>query len=249
MREEPRTDQVRDAFAALTGSIDPHLRPPGVGSVRDTVHRRRQRRLIGVAAAAVAVATVVGLAQLPAMEQPAPVAAERPAPVRTSPPSAPQPPLAPPTRAPVSAGNGTDAADGPVATATSTPARAPGGQASVAPTARPPACASAVHVSRSAGNLVIIADPVCAGETIAVSWVTYEARADGSQRLFAHERLTLTAARHRITTTLRESPTCVGAWYVLRGDPSIPATIGAEDVEPFPGGTVVASQDGEICLS
>jgi hypothetical protein len=97
--------------------------------------------------------------------------------------------------------------------------------------------------------LVIVAGPVCAGDEIAISWVTYETQRDGSQNLFASDRLTLTAARPRATATLRESPKCVGPWYVLRADPPIPSTLPADVVEPFPSGTIVASEDGELCLS
>jgi hypothetical protein len=59
----------------------------------------------------------------------------------------------------------------------------------------------------------------------------------------------LTEARDRVVTTLRESPTCVGPWFVLRGHPSFPATIAAETAEPFPAELVLASADGELCLS
>ncbi|GAA1870957.1 hypothetical protein [Asanoa iriomotensis] len=241
------TDRVRDAFTDLTDSIDPFLRPPGVESVHTTVRRRRQRRLGVTAAAAVAVAAVAGLAQLPAMEQPAPVVADQPAPADTLAPTAGAPSPAPPSM-------GTASAGGPSAAVTRTPGRGQdaGGPRTGRPTEPampPPACASTVSATANGSNLVIAADVICPGETIAVSWVTYEARRDGSQQLFANERLTLTEAQDRVTATLRESPTCVGPWYVLRDDPAIPATIAAEESKPFPAGTVVASEDGEICLS
>jgi hypothetical protein len=113
----------------------------------------------------------------------------------------------------------------------------------------PPPCASTVTASAKGTELVISAAPVCAGAEIAVSWVTYETQRDGSQKLFASDRLTLTAARPRVTATLRESPTCVGPWYVLRADPSIPSTLPADAVEPFPSDAILASEDGELCLS
>ncbi|MEV0717063.1 hypothetical protein [Asanoa sp. NPDC050611] len=251
MLDEPRTDRVRDAFAELTGSIDPFLTPPGVDSVHSTVRRRRQRLMGGVAAAAVAVAAVAGLAQLPAMEQPAPVVADRPQPAHTLPPTALTPPLAPPAALSPSARSQT-AAGGATATKAPVSAGDGDGRATTPPAAAqqgPAACVSTVRASADGSNLVVTADTVCPGETIAVSWVTYEAQRDGSQQLFANEQLTLTEARKRVVTTLRESPTCVGPWYVLRGKPSIPATIGAEQTEPFPDDTVLASEDGELCLN
>jgi hypothetical protein len=248
--DEPRTDRVRDAFAELTEAVDPFLRPPGVESVRATVRRRRRRRLGAGAAAAVAVAAVVGLVRLPAMEQPAPVVAERPEPVRTLPPTAASPPLAPPAASPTPAG-GTSPARSSSAARTPAPDRSDRDRATnrpAEPAQEQPACVSTVNATANGGDVVIAADSICPGETIAVSWVTYEARRDGSQRLFATERLTLTEARPRVTATLRESPTCVGPWYVLRGDPPIRSTIAADEAEPYAEEFVVARADGEICL-
>jgi hypothetical protein len=119
----------------------------------------------------------------------------------------------------------------------------------VSTTAHPPPCTSTVTASAKGTELVIVAGPVCAGEQIAVSWVTYETQPDGSQKLFASDRHLLTDARPRVTATLRESPKCVGPWYVLRADPLIPSTLPADVVDPFPSGAVVASEDGEICLN
>jgi hypothetical protein len=241
----PTDDRVRDAFAELTGSVDHLLRPPGVGSVRETVRRRRQRRIGATAAAAVAVAGVLGLAQLPALDGPAIDVADPPT-ATTLAPSVPLPTLAPPTAA-----SGPSRASGtPTATGGGEPAHSASPPTQHVGTPNPPPpCASTVTASAKGTELVISAAPVCAGAEIAVSWATYETQRDGSQKLFASDRHVLTADRPRVTATLRESPTCVGPWYVLRADPPIPSTLPADVVEPFPSGTIVASEDGELCLS
>lgn len=242
---EPGSDRVRDAFADLTDSIDPSLRPPGVTSVRETVRRRRQRRLGGTAAAVLAVAGVVALVRLPLMEQPAHNMAEPPAVgVTTMPSGVLRPPLAPPTSAPTATATPPPSpVQDAAATRTSPPTRA---DETAIP---PPPCTSPVTAAATGSQLVISAGPFCSGDEIVVSWATYETQRDGSQKLFASERHTLTEREPRVTTRLRESPTCVGPWYALRADPPIPATIAAGEVEPFPSGAVLASEDGEICLS
>ena len=246
MLDLPPTDRVRDAFAELTGSVDHLVRPPGVGSVRETVRRRRQRRLGATAAAAVAVAGVIGLAQLPPLDRPAVDLADPPPAATTLAPSVLLPPFAPPTAA---AGQSRPSAT-PTAPGGGEPAySAPPPTQPVGTTNGPPPCTSTVTASAKGTELVISAGPVCAGDEIAVSWVTYETQPDGSQKLFASDRHLLTAARPRVTATLRESPKCVGPWYVLRADPPIPSTLPADAVEPFPSGAIVASEDGEICLS
>ncbi|MEV4618594.1 hypothetical protein AB0J74_07800 [Asanoa sp. NPDC049573] len=244
----PTDDRVRDAFAQLTGSVDHLLRPPGVDSVQQTVRRRRQRRIGATAAVAVAVAGLIGLARLPAHDRPTVGVAEPPPATGTLAPSLLLPPYAAPTVAP----------SRPAPGATPTPA-APGGGGpapSVPPPTRPvgttyepPPCTSTVKAAGEGTELVITAGPVCAGDVIAISWVTYETQRDGSQKLFASDRLTLTEARPRVAVTLRESPTCAGPWYALRADPPIPSTLPADAVEPFPTGTIVASEDGELCLN
>ncbi|MEV4533502.1 hypothetical protein AB0J82_06680 [Asanoa sp. NPDC049518] len=245
---EPPPDRVHDAFAELTESVDALLRPPGVESVRETVRRRRQRRVGGAAAAALAVAGVIALARLPLMEQPTHIQAEPPAEGgTTTQPSMPLPPFAPPTSA------ATEPATSPPAATVSprdtavdgnTPSTQPDG-AALPP---PPKCVSEVTAAATGSQLVISAGPVCPQAEIVVSWVTYETQRDGSQTLFATERHTLTAREPQVTTTLRESPVCVGPWYALRSDPPIPAIIAAGEVAPFPSDSVLASEDGEICL-
>jgi hypothetical protein len=242
---EPPSDRIRDAFADLTDSIDPLLRPPGATSVRETVRRRRQRRLGGAAAAVLAVAGVITLVRLPLMEQPAHNTAEPPAVgVTTLSPGPLLPPLAPPTSAPTTTATPPPSpVQDAAATGTSPPTRA---DETAVP---PPPCTSPVTAAATGDQLVISAGPFCSGDEIVVSWATYETQRDGSQKLFASERHTLTEREPRLTTRLRESPTCVGPWYALRADPPIPATIAAGEVEPFPSGTVLASEDGDICLS
>ena len=247
MLDLPPTDRVKDAFAELTGSVDPLVRPPGVGSVWETVRRRRKRRIGVSVAAAVAVTGVLGLAQLPGLEKPPVDLADPPPAATTLAPTVMLPPFAPPTASPGPAGTS-------VAPTEVAPGRTPEGGAPV-PTRPvetsqpPPPCLSRVTASADGTEVVITAGPVCPGDVIAVSWATYETQRDGSQKLFASDRHTLTATSPRVTVTLRESPTCVGPWYVVRSDPPIPTTIAADAVEPFPSGAVVASEDGEICLS
>ncbi len=243
---EPPSDRVRDAFADLTDSIDPLLRPPGITSVRETVRRRRQRRVGGAAAAVLAVAGVVALVRLPLMEQPTHNMAEPPAVrVTTMPSEALRPPLAPPA----GAATATTATPPPFAHEDSAPERTTPPTPSAGTAVPPPPCALPVTAAATGSQLVISAGPFCSGDEIVVSWATYETQRDGSQKLFAFERHTLTEREPRVTTRLRESPTCVGPWYALRADPPIPATIAAGEVEPFPSGAVLASEDGEICLS
>lgn len=246
---EPPSDRVRYAFTELTDSIDPLLRPPGVGSVRETVRRRRQRRLGGTAAAALAVAGVIALVRLPLMEQPVVNVADPPGkPVTTMSPGLILPPFAPPTAVATPTPTGARAAsvtpaDAEPTRTTSPPTRAADDQQG------PPPCASVVTATATGSKLVIAAGPVCPGAEILVSWVTYETQRDGSHRLFATERHTLTEDDPRVTTTLRESPTCVGPWYALRADPPVPVVIAADETEPFPRAAVLASEDGEICLN
>ncbi|GIF65736.1 hypothetical protein Ais01nite_37710 [Asanoa ishikariensis] len=243
---EPPPDRVHHAFAELTESIDPLLRPPGVESVRETVRRRRQRRVGGVAAAAIAVAGVITLVRLPLMEQPAANVAQPPTVGGTAAhPSVLLPPYAPPTSAPTGPATSPPSTTAPEDDAPdeSIPPTQPDGAAI------PPAnCVSEVIAAATGSQLVISAGPVCPNAEIVVSWVTYETQRDGSQTLFATERHTLSAREPRVTTTLRESSVCVGPWYVLRSNPSIPLIIAAGEVAPFPGDSVLASEDGEICL-
>ncbi|SNS84584.1 hypothetical protein SAMN05421812_10225 [Asanoa hainanensis] len=245
---EPPPDRLDRAFGELTESVDPWLRPPGVEAVRETVHRRRQRRVGGVAAAVLAVAGVITLVRLPLMEQPAHNMAEPPATVGSATqPSVLLPPFAPPTSAPTSPATSppaTTVPPGDSGPGSNTPSTEPDGVA-LPP---PPECVSKVTAAATGSQLVISAGPVCPTAEIAVSWVTYETQRDGTQTLFATEKHTLTAREPKVTTTLRESSICVGPWYALRADPPIPVIIAAGDVAPFPSDSVLASEDGEICL-
>ncbi|MDG4821260.1 hypothetical protein O7635_05260 [Asanoa sp. WMMD1127] len=251
MLDHQPCDRVRIAFDELTDSVDPHVRPPGADSVLATVRRRRQRRLAGSTAAALAVVGVLALVRLPLADRPTVDQAEPARPAATT-----QGPLLPPFAPPTAV-----TPSPPAATVTVVPSDAPseGGATRTAPPPpdRPtddavaPAapCVSKVTAAATGGTLVFSAGPVCPGAGIVVSWATYETQQDGSQQLFASGRRTLTPDDPRWTATLRESPTCVGPWYALRADPPIPATIAADVVEPFPGGTVLAREDGEICLN
>jgi hypothetical protein len=247
--DQPQTDRVREAFAELTDAVDPFVKPPGIESVRATVRRRRQRRLGGTMVSALAVAGVVTLVQLPAADRPGVDETARPtAATSVAPTALPAPPAPPSAAATIGAATAS-------ATTTPTPEENRPGRGGTTPTVGPtrapvlpPPCASAVTAAAAGANLVITGAPVCEGETVAVFWATYETQRDGSQRLFASERHTLTRGSPRVTTTLRESPICIGPWYVVRGDIEIRTTIPVEEVDPYPRG-VLATEDGEICLS
>ncbi len=232
--------RLRSAQIAVAAEID----TPSVTAVQARLHRRRQRRAVGTAVAALALVAAIGVplwARTGDEDGTTPSVDPASATASASPSQTPTPPA--PSASTAIAGAGA-----------STSAKAHSGNGSAGCTPK-----GYVEVGYGTGTIILNGDVnnvyrLCPGQQLQAFWVQYEYLPDGSQVVYESHVVTLTPGHSKDESGYPDTTgvTCPGDRYVVSGPYDIVAQIPPELHDPYPGfqnyqGGAVSSTYGTAC--